>query len=148
LFTFRRVDGQWRGTAAPEYYGLEMFAQAAPPGSRLLSTSFRGSGSSELRAWATRASDGALRVTLINDGSRNRATAVVVPGAAGSATVERLEAPSVSARRGVTLGGQSFAPATGLLAGPPRTSVVAPSRGGYALTVPAGSAAMLTITSP
>jgi hypothetical protein len=148
LFTFRRVHGQWRGTAAPEYYGLEMFAQAAPPGSRLLSTSFSGSGSAGLRAWATRASDGALRVVIINDGSRNRATAVDVPGAAGSATVERLEAPSLSARRGVTLGGQSFAPATGLLAGPSRTSVVAPSHGGYALTVPAASAAMLTITSP
>jgi Glycosyl hydrolase family 79 C-terminal beta domain len=148
LFSFRHVDGQWRGTVAPEYYGLEMFAQAAPPGSRLLGTSFSPGGASGLRAWATRGSGGTLRVVVINDGSRNGTVAVHVPTATASATVERLEAPGVSARRGVTLGGQSYAPTTGLLAGQVRASVVAPSRGGYALTIPAGSAAMLTIASP
>ena len=35
LFTFTRANGVWSGSVAPEYYGLEMFAQAAPPGARL-----------------------------------------------------------------------------------------------------------------
>src|SRR5205814_1754923 len=37
LFTFRQVRGRWQAVVAPEYYGLEAFAQAAPAGSRLLS---------------------------------------------------------------------------------------------------------------
>ena len=32
LFGFHRVDRRWRATVQPEYYGLQMFAQAAPPG--------------------------------------------------------------------------------------------------------------------
>lgn len=150
LFQFRRVHGQWRGTVAPEYYGLEMFAQAAPPGSRLLSTSFSPGGAYGLRSWATRAPDGTLRIVLINDASRNRAVDVDVPGATASATLERLQAPSLSARRGVTLGGQRYAPGTttGLLAGQPKAPVLAPGRAGYAVSVPAGSAALLTVGSP
>jgi hypothetical protein len=151
LFDFQRVDGQWRGTVAPEYYGLDMFAQAAPPGSRLLSASFSRAGApSGLRVWATRALDGTIRVVVINDGSETRALAVHVPaGPAGATgTLERLQAPSLSASGGVTLGGQRFAPDTtsGLLTGPRRAVTVTPSRGGYAFSVAAGSAAMLTIT--
>ncbi len=150
LFDFQRVDGQWRGTVAPEYYGLDMFAQAAPPGSRLLSASFSPRGSSGLQAWATRAVDGTIRVVVINDGSHTRALAVHAPEATAGAsgTIERLQAPSLSASGGVTLGGQRFAPdtTTGLLAGPRRALTVTPSRGNYAFSVPAGSAAMLTIT--
>ncbi len=37
LFRFIRAGGRWRGSVAPQYYGLLMFAQAAPPGSQLLS---------------------------------------------------------------------------------------------------------------
>ena len=151
LFSFRRAHGQWRGTVAPEYYGLEMFAQAAPPGSRLLSTSFSPgpARTSGLRVWATRAPDGMFRIVLINDGSRTRTLAVRVPAVSAGArgTVESLQAPSLGATGGVTLGGQRFAPdtTTGLLAGPRRALTVTPSRGKYAVSVHAGSATMLTI---
>jgi len=37
LFTFHRVGAGWSASVRPEYYGLLMFAQAAPPGARLLS---------------------------------------------------------------------------------------------------------------
>jgi hypothetical protein len=152
LFSFRRVDGHWRGTVASEYYGLEMFAQAAPPGSRLLRISLSPARWPSLRAWATRGRDRTIRVVVINDGSRTRTIAVDLPKtegpAAGSATLERLEAPSASARSGVTLGGQSFGrvTTTGLLAGPRQAFVVARARDGYAFRVPAGSAALLTIS--
>jgi len=36
LFTFSHAEGRWRASIAPEYYGLLMFAQAAPPGSVMI----------------------------------------------------------------------------------------------------------------
>ena len=37
-FAFTRVAGRWRAQVRPMYYGLALFARAAPPGSRLLRT--------------------------------------------------------------------------------------------------------------
>jgi len=144
LFSVTHVHGKWRATVAPEYYGLMTFAQAAPPGSHLLRLSERGARA--VKAWATRAPDGRTRVVLIND-SPTRASFVVVKARGGPATLERLQAPSLTATHGVTLGGQSFgsASATGLLAGRPRTVTVAPAAGQYVVKVPAGSAALLTL---
>ncbi len=64
-------------------------------------------------------------------------------------TVERLQAPSLSARAGVTLGGQSFGASTttGLLSGPRTTFTIAGTTGGYVLRVPPASAALLTLPS-
>jgi glycosyl hydrolase family 79 len=143
LFTFRRAHGRWRATVEPDYYGLDMFAQAAPPGSRLLSTSPTGSG--PLHAWATLAPDGNRRVVLINEGSSARTVAVRLPAAAATAALERLEAPSLTALGHVTLGGQTFGAATGLLVGPRHTQAVTATANGYVVEVPAASAAMLTI---
>ena len=96
LFTFTRKHGKWTGSVAPEYYGLLMFAQAAPAGARLLKTS----GSlGNVRAWATRAPDGTIHVVLINDNTaQSRTIAVRIAGAAGAATLERLRAPGVTAQ--------------------------------------------------
>lgn len=128
LFKFTHRDGGWRAVVAPEYYGLEMFAQAAPPGARLLDVS--GSPGS-VRAWATRAPNGTVHVVLINeDTARRRTLAVRIPGAHRRATLERLRGKGITATTGVTLGGAS--------------AVRASSRG-YVLTLPRASAAMLTI---
>jgi Glycosyl hydrolase family 79 C-terminal beta domain len=145
LFRFTQRDGEWSGFVAPEYYGLEMFAHAAPAGARLLRTS----GSlGRVRAWATRGPGGTVRVVLINDyTARSRTIAVRVPGGRGTATLERLEAPGVSARTGVTLGGQSYGSATttGVLAGDSTVARVAKTAAGYIVTLPRASAALLTI---
>lgn len=151
LFSFRHVRGQWRGKVEPEYFGLAMFAQAAPPGARLLAVS--PGGVAGLHAWATRASDGTIRVVLINEGSRADTVALrlrdttVTGGAASAAigTLERLQAPSTAATGGVTLAGQGFGATTGLPAGRRETSAVASAHGEYRVSVPAGSAAMLTL---
>ena len=148
LFSFTQTDDQWHGFVAPEYYGLEMFAQAAPPGARLLKTS----GSlGNLKAWATRAPDGTVHVVLINeDTAQSRTVAVRLPGVNGTATLERLEAAGVSARTGVTLGGQTYGTdtTTGTLAGRSTVASVAPTRRGYVVKLPRASAAMLTLDAP
>jgi hypothetical protein len=146
LFDFDRSNGQWVGTVHPLYYGALMFAQAAPPGSRLLTIS---SGSQDqVRAWATLAPDRRIRVLLINDSLTRSARALVhTPIRAGLASIERLRASSAYATGPVTLGGGSFGArtTTGLLP-TPRANTVAPRSGVYGAALPAASAALLTVT--
>jgi hypothetical protein len=90
-------------------------------------------------------------VVLVNTGSRARRLNVGVTGApVGPAVLERLSAPNVRARGGVSLGGQSFGTRTftGTLAGNPRTIAMSPVRGRYVVSLPAASAAMLVLGGP
>jgi hypothetical protein len=143
-FSFTHTGSTWQATVHPEYYGMLMFAQADPPGSRLLPIGGLPPGA--LRMWATLAPDGSERVVLINeDPSNPQSVLLTAPGT--SATVEQLTASSVDATSGVTLGGLSFADgtATGLLTGQAQIATIYPVLGLYSATVPAGSAMMLTL---
>ncbi len=145
LFTVEDTQGRWTAQVRPEYYGLMMFAQAAPSGARLLPVF--GAARASLHAWATRSPDRHVRVVLINEDPRRPRTVIVrVPSAAAPAKLEQLEAPSIAATDGVTLGGQSFDPQTssGLLAGQPQSISIPLAGGGYSVQVPPASAAMLT----
>ena len=147
LFRFSRANGRWQAAVAPEYYGLMMFAQAAPPGSRLLRLSPAPAG--RVKVWATRAPDGRIRVVLINkDLARPVTVALHLPSTA-TATLERLEqsgAPA-SASGTVTLGGRTFGSASdsGQLQGRSDLASVAPSHGTFVVSMPAASAALLTV---
>lgn len=147
LFTVHGSHGRWSATVAPEYYGLLMFARAAPPGSRLLNIST--TGSAGLRAWATGGAGLPTRVVLINlDPHRSHTVAVRLPARAGSgATLERLRAPSLTSAGQVSLGGRSFAnrTTTGIL-GTPRHVAVARSKGAYLVSLPPDSAGLLTVS--
>ena len=149
LFSFEHVGTTWQATVRPEYYGLLLFGEAAPPASRLLTVS--GVSGRELRVWATRDANRNVRVVLVNnDGNRGVSVIVRASAAAGSATLTRLQAPGLSATGGVTLGGQSFGPATstGLLR-PSRTPVApAPSADAYLVRLPPASAAVLELSEP
>jgi hypothetical protein len=145
LFKFTHRDGRWSAFVAPEYYGLEMFAQAAPARARLLGVS---GALGKVRPWATRAPDGTLHIVLINeDTAASRTVAVRLPGVSRPATLTRLLGSAVSASTGVTLGGQTYgsATSTGTLAGRSTVVVVKKTGFGYVVTVPPASAAMLTI---
>jgi hypothetical protein len=149
LFSVKHTSPGWRATVSPEYYGLLLFAQAAPPGSRLVRAAALRNG--RIKLWATRARDGQIRVTLINKGpSAVTGLGVKIPGAAGDATLTRLQGPSLAASSGVTLGGQRFATgtSTGELAGAPVTATIKPSHGEYVVQLPAASAALLTLPRP
>jgi hypothetical protein len=145
-FTITRSGSRWLSYVTPEYYGLLMFAQAAPPGSRLLGVSGT-SPTGTIRAWATRTPSGQTHVVLINDSTEEpQSLTLHMPGAAGAATVERLEAPSVHSKLGVTIGGRTFGgqTTTGLLSGRSHLERIVASAGTYRVSLPAASAAMLT----
>ena len=148
LFVFNKLNGHWVAMVHPVYYGLLMFARAALPGAHLLQVA--GANSDQIRSWATLASDGRTRLVLINDSLAQSHTVVVrvpAPAPAGRAVLERLHAPSPYASSGITLAGQSFGSqtATGALTGAVASSSLMPSGGHYTVTLPAASAAMLTI---
>ena len=130
----------------PEYYGMMMFAQAAPAGSRLLKLGTQAPRG--VKVWATRARDGVIHVVVINKRQTgSQFLRLRVAGAHGVAAIEQLRAPSLHSTAGVTLGGQTFGTetSTGVLAGPADHQTVQASGGGYPVTVPAASATMLTI---
>ena len=129
----------------PEWYSMMMFAQAAPPGSRIMRLHVQLPAGME--AWATRDGQGTVHVVLINKHAHgSEPTTLHVPSAAGPATLERLQARGLASTQDVRLGGQTFGSATptGLLSGTPTDEIVAPVDGAYTLQVPGASAAMLT----
>ncbi|HET9105126.1 MAG TPA: glycosyl hydrolase family 79 C-terminal domain-containing protein [Solirubrobacteraceae bacterium] len=139
------AHGHWSVVVHPEFYGLMMFAQAVPPGSQLIGVG--GTPPPGVKVWAVRAPDRSIRVVVINKLSRRAMTIPVSLGAGhGPATVLRLQGRSLFATRAVTLGGQSFGAATttGKL-GAPQLSSLAPSGGVYSISVPAASAALVTV---
>jgi hypothetical protein len=141
-FTITQVGRKWRASVTPDYYGLLMFAQAAPPGSRLLATTTtNGQG---VTVWATRGRRGRTRVVLTNESSNSRTIALSAAGSA-PATLERLRAPSLSSTAGVTLGGQSFGTrtTTGRLVGRSSVATLTAGQGRYVFTLPADSAALV-----
>ncbi|HEY2259889.1 MAG TPA: glycosyl hydrolase family 79 C-terminal domain-containing protein [Solirubrobacteraceae bacterium] len=146
LFQFSRSNGRWRAWVRPVYYGLQLFGQAAPPGSRLLKLHGIRTGS-HVSVWATRAPDGRIRVALINKSpSRDRTIAVRLPrGTGDTATIERMQAPSVHSKRGVTLGGRTYGrnTYTGALA-PLQTQPATGAARTYVVKLPRGSAALLS----
>ncbi|MBV9414400.1 MAG: hypothetical protein JO363_05430 [Solirubrobacterales bacterium] len=143
LFTVTHTGRRWHASVAPQYYGLLMFAQAAPPGSRLIATTTVNA--QGVTVWATRGRRGRTRVLLVNE-SPDRRTIALNSASARPATLERLRAPSLTSTAGVTLGGQSFGTrtTTGRLAGPLRIARLTATAGRYVFTLPAESAALVT----
>ncbi len=143
LFKVTRRARKWQASVSPEYFGLLMFAQAAPPGSRLIPTAT--TNAQGVKVWATRGRKGRTRVVLINE-SLNRRPISLTSAGHRPATLERLRAPSLTSSAGVSLGGQSFGTrtTTGRLAGRSSIAKLRASQGRYVFTLPGHSAALLT----
>ena len=144
LFSFTHTGNSWQASVAPEYYGAMMFAQAFPPGARLLPVSMP---SGPVKVWSTLGADGHTRVVLINKDTTTPVTVdLQLPNSTAPAQLEALSAPSIDATSGVTLAGQSFGSttSTGTLPGTPQSIAATPLLGSYPVSVPAGSAVLLT----
>ncbi|HEX5192250.1 MAG TPA: glycosyl hydrolase family 79 C-terminal domain-containing protein [Solirubrobacteraceae bacterium] len=148
LFSVSKSSGDaWQAFVHPEYYGLQMFAQAFPAGARMLNVR---APSGPTKVWATEATDGTIHVVVINQDTANEHdVAVTVPGQTAAGNIESLTAPSISATSGVTLGGQSYGlrTTTGTLPTPTQ-SPSTPVSSVYTIPAPAASAQMLTIPPP
>jgi hypothetical protein len=143
-FTTHAHDRRWSAFVHPLYYGLLMFGQAFPPGARMLSLN---APSGPLKAWATQARDGRVRVVLINKDPVSAVTVrVQLPGPQTPVALEPLRAPALSATSQVTLGGQTFgsSTSTGVLPSDPHPATVSSVLGYYVVHVPPASAVMLT----
>ncbi len=135
--------------ARPLLYGLILFARALGPHAQLVRLRSHLSRPANLAAWAVRVGQpGAafLHVLLEDKGRRAERVSLQLPGA-GSASVQRLVAPSARARTGVTLDGQALG-RDGRWHGVARTQTVRP-RGGvrsvYTLSLRPMSAALISV---
>lgn len=129
--------------ARPLLYGLILFVRSLGPGAELMQLRLSAGPRVHLKAWAVRVSGGILHVLLINKGNHTVNAHLALP-ATGVATLQRLLAPSVTARSGVTLGGQRIGPQD-TWEGRPADEAIARANGEYDLGVPAYSAALLSL---
>jgi hypothetical protein len=127
--------------ARPAFYGLAAFAHTLGPGARLTPLAVHGAA---LSAWGVRLRGGQERVLIIDKSSRGARVTLRLRGAHGAATVQRLLAPSVAAEQHVTFDGQ-WLNAQGHWAGRKVVQRVAHRAGGYRVSVPEYSAALVTV---
>jgi hypothetical protein len=147
-FAFTNSGGRWHAEVRPMYYGLLLFARAAPAGSRIVATAH--APKATLRTWATAGPGNVTHVVLENESATQPLTVAVRPSvSARAAAVERLLAPDLLAKTGVTLAGQSFGAGTttGRLSGPRQTETVQPVQQRYVIRLAPASAAVLTLSS-
>jgi hypothetical protein len=138
----RRARGHEVAHPRPLYFGLMLFALAAPAGSRLVPVRIGNAGAT--RAWATVDRSGVVRLLIINRSSTaSRDIRVRIPGAGRLGRLTLLRAPGIGARGGVTLGGRDLA--SSAAARPPLGSPVSMRGGRGRFTLPAPSAALLTV---
>jgi Glycosyl hydrolase family 79 C-terminal beta domain len=129
--------------ARPLLYGLIMFVRTLGPHAQLVNVGLRQSPTLHLKAWAVRVLGDTLHVLLIDKGRHSARVDLRLP-ASGIATVQRLLASSASATSGVTLAGQHLG-ADGAWHGRRQVETIAPGPNGYDVTVPATSAALVSV---
>jgi hypothetical protein len=129
-------------SAAPEYYGLLAFAQAAK--GDLIATRCD-PGGVNLTAYGARARSGEITLAAINkDMNQDASLDITAAGALKTGRVMRMTGPSLSSPRGVTLGGASVGNDGSWSGG--HAEKIAIANGTARLEVPAGSAALVTLT--
>jgi hypothetical protein len=133
----------------PLFYGMLLFDRALPAGARLLPVA-PSSPYAATKTWATVDPAGTRRIVVINkDSGRARQVVLRVPNGGPTARVERLTAPSVLAKDGVTFAGQTYGRTTadGRLTGKKVTEKLVRGGGAFRLAMPPGSAALVTVRS-
>jgi hypothetical protein len=128
--------------AAPEYYGLLAFTQAARGEQIAVSCD---TGGVNLTAYAMRQNARAMTLAVINKDLRQDAAVEMIGAAPRQARVMRLSGSSLSALGGVTFGGASVSnDGTWKVAQVEQARIAS---GKALLDIPAGSAALITLTA-
>jgi hypothetical protein len=128
-------------TARPLYYAMLMFHTAAQGQTLPVTVTAH----ENITVHATLGSDGTLRVTAINREPSTNVQVRITPGRAYShAGTQRLQGPSLSATSGITFAGSGVS-TTGVWT-PTAPEPVYTSGGVYAISLPAASAAVVTLT--
>ncbi len=128
--------------ARPLLYGLLTFVRTLGSDPKLVATNLQARSSFWLHAWAVR-TGGRLNVLLVNEGRRTVRVRLSLP-ARGSATVQRLLAPSVRSQSGVTLDEQWIGH-NGRWHGTPADDAIVATKRGYTVIVPKLSSAILSV---
>jgi hypothetical protein len=153
-FVFGYATDHFVGNAAPPYYGMLLFARAIADHARLLvrtTLTAKARRNAPVHVWATSDRSGHARIVVVNKDRLQAGDAVItVRDGQGPGTLERMTAPSLDAKDDVALGGLSIPPGTsdGRLTGAPVSEAVTPSGHTYRFSMPAASAAMLTVSIP
>ena len=126
----------------PELYGLAVFGQMTAPNTRLLAAIVSGPASASLKVWAVRSVTD-TRVLLINRGQRAANVSIPAARLREPMTLQRLRAPGIGSRTGITLGGR-YIGTDARWHGRPRMVTINPVRGSYHVRVSAYSAILLT----
>jgi hypothetical protein len=129
--------------AHPLLYGLILTARTIGSGGALLALQLHVPATAHVKAWAVRVRDGTLDVLVLDKGPRAVRFSLSAPGWGGG-SVQRLLAPGVSARNGVTLAGQ-WLDRSGRWQGRAQLAPVRLQHGRLGLTMPRFSAALLTL---
>jgi hypothetical protein len=139
-FTYDAGAKRHRANVYPIFYGIALFAEAAPSSAAIVQTSATPDG---LSVWVTRDRQNVARALVVN--ATHTAGDVVLRGLAPSATarVVRLTAPAIDATSGVSISGETFDD-RGEPQGGRRPEVATPTGDAYRLSVAASSALLAT----
>jgi hypothetical protein len=128
----------------PNYYGFQLFQEATQNSAKFLPVST--TTSANVSVWATIDAAGIIRIAVLNKDETNSGTVAITLAGYGNASLKTLTAPSVTATRGVTYGGQTFDGSTdGTIQGTLSTPTVTPTSGVYTFAIAPTSAALLTV---
>jgi hypothetical protein len=127
----------------PLLYGMILFSRTLGPDAQLARLQVRAKRSLHLKIWGVRLPGNRLHVLVIDKSRHPAEVDLRLPGS-GIATVQRLLAPSVGSRSGVTLAGQQLG-RNGSWQGQQTVETIAPGRRGYELAMPGMSAALVSV---
>jgi len=128
----------------PVYYGMLMFAQAAPAGSRLIPISLHTK--ANINAWMTLDQHGVARVVLINKELHHEVMVKLKLPSSQKGQLERLTGISIFSQKRISIGGQTFDDSqNGMLKGHRQVTVVPAKHSIFAITLKHASAALMTV---
>ncbi|HTX45027.1 MAG TPA: glycosyl hydrolase family 79 C-terminal domain-containing protein [Solirubrobacteraceae bacterium] len=129
--------------ARPAFYGLVAFTRTLGPGARLMPVNLH-TRAQRLSAWAVQLDHHRLNLLVLDKSDAAARVKLNLRGARGTASVQRLLAPSVGAEQDVTFAGQSLNSA-GHWVGRRVIGRLSGRDGSYSLSVPAYSAALVRV---